>query len=224
MPANAPRNAVSTRSGAEAKLVSPPREAKTAPPISAAPHSPVRIAPLNHCNDSRRRSTRPPVPPSADSGGSLPRSSSASNLRLAPRSLAWSKTTVPCTRDPTRHSRFATPRSETSPAKSPVLPVAENSRLTNEPGDAVPPPAQSIRLGQPRSKHYVIGVPRTAVSQRLCNERPMNMAAVRRITRPAMPETAAGWAIDEIAGGRHTRQNVAALWTIHRTDFPRRSR
>ena len=91
MPASAPRKAVSTRSGAEAKLVSPPSEAKTAPPMSAAPHSPVKMAPLNHCSDSRRRSTRPPVPPSAESGGSLPRSSSASSLRFAPRNLAWSK-------------------------------------------------------------------------------------------------------------------------------------
>ena len=38
MPASAPRNAVSTRSGAVAKLVSPSSEAKTAPPIRAAPH------------------------------------------------------------------------------------------------------------------------------------------------------------------------------------------
>src|SRR5271169_1337434 len=46
--------------------------------------------------ESRRRSTRPPVPPSTESGGSLPRFIvSASNLRFAPRSLAWSKTTVP---------------------------------------------------------------------------------------------------------------------------------
>ena len=73
MPATAPRKAVSTRSGAEAKLVSPSSEAKTAPPMSAAPHSPVRMVPLNHCSESRRRSTRAPEPPSAESGGSLPR-------------------------------------------------------------------------------------------------------------------------------------------------------
>ena len=96
MPVNAPRNAVSRRSGASAKLVSPSSEAKTAPPIRAAPHSPVSIVPLNHCTESRRRSTRPPVPPSTRSGGSLPRSMvSVSSLRVAPRSLPWSKTTSP---------------------------------------------------------------------------------------------------------------------------------
>ena len=85
---SAPRNAVSTRSGAVAKLVSPSSDAKTAPPIRAAPQSPVRIVPLNHCTESRRRSTRPPLPPSTESGGSLPRLiGSASNLRLAPRGL-----------------------------------------------------------------------------------------------------------------------------------------
>ena len=33
--------------------------AKTAPPIRAAPQRPVRIVPLNHCTETRRRSTRP---------------------------------------------------------------------------------------------------------------------------------------------------------------------
>ena len=73
MLATAPRNAVSRRSGAEAKLVSPSSEAKTAPPMRAAPHSPVRMVPLNHCSENRRRSTSTPVPPSTESGGSLPR-------------------------------------------------------------------------------------------------------------------------------------------------------
>ncbi len=95
---SAPRSAISTRSGAVAKLVSPSSEAKTAPPMRAAPHSPVRIVPVNHCTEMRRRSTRPPGPPSTDSGGSLPRSTvSAKTLRPAPRSLVWSKTSSPCT-------------------------------------------------------------------------------------------------------------------------------
>ena len=99
-PEIAPRSAISTRSGAVAKLVSPSSDAKTAPPINAAPHSPVKIVPLNHCTESRRRSIRPPLPPSTSNGGSLPSSmASASNLRrwksLAPRSLPWSKRSVP---------------------------------------------------------------------------------------------------------------------------------
>ena len=36
--------------GGGGKLVSPSSEAKTAPPIRAAPHKPVRIVPQNHCN------------------------------------------------------------------------------------------------------------------------------------------------------------------------------
>ncbi len=57
-----------------AKFVSPSSDAKTAPPIRAAPHRPVRIVPLNHWTETRRRSTPTPVSPSTDSGGSLPRS------------------------------------------------------------------------------------------------------------------------------------------------------
>ena len=55
------RSAASTRSGTVAKLVSPSSAAKTAPPMRAAPQRPVRIVPLNHWTDTRRRSTRPPV-------------------------------------------------------------------------------------------------------------------------------------------------------------------
>ena len=71
---SAPRSAVSTRSGTAAKLVSPSSDAKTAPPMRAAPQKPVRIVPENHCTETRRRSTRPVVSPSTESGGSLPRS------------------------------------------------------------------------------------------------------------------------------------------------------
>src|SRR5262249_23726810 len=45
---NAPGSALSTRSGTLANVVSPSREAKTAPPMRAAPHRPVRMVPLNH--------------------------------------------------------------------------------------------------------------------------------------------------------------------------------
>src|SRR6202043_3480311 len=89
------------------KLVSPSSEAKTAPPIRAAPHKPVRIVPQNHWTERRRQPIRQHWPPSKESGGTLPRLiASASNLRFAPRSFAWSKTTVPCTRDRTLLSRF----------------------------------------------------------------------------------------------------------------------
>jgi hypothetical protein len=86
--ATAPRRA-STRSGTVAKLVSPSSAAKTAPPMRAAPHSPVRIVPENHCTEMRRRSIRPLCSPSTESGGSLPRSiCSASTVpRYAPRRL-----------------------------------------------------------------------------------------------------------------------------------------
>ena len=50
------RSVASTRSGTVAKLVSPSSAAKTAPPIRAAPQSPVRMVPLNHCTEMRRRS------------------------------------------------------------------------------------------------------------------------------------------------------------------------
>ena len=119
-PATAPRNAVSTRSGAAAKLVSPSREAKTAPPISAAPHRPVRIVPLNHCNETRRRSTSVPVPPSTESGGSLPSSmGSVFSLRFAPRTLAWSKTPFPRSRDRVSCAAYAAPNLVRSPERIP---------------------------------------------------------------------------------------------------------
>ena len=40
-----------------AKWASPSSAVKTAPPIRAAPHRPVRIVPENHCAETRRRST-----------------------------------------------------------------------------------------------------------------------------------------------------------------------
>ena len=67
---NAPRSALSTRSGTRAKVISPSREAKTAPPIRAAPQSPVRMVPLNHCTETRRRSITAASLPSTESGGS----------------------------------------------------------------------------------------------------------------------------------------------------------
>ena len=73
-PATAWRSTASTRSGTVAKLVSPSSAANTAPPMSAAPHRPVRMVPLNHCTETRRRSTRPLRSPSTDNGCSLPRS------------------------------------------------------------------------------------------------------------------------------------------------------
>src|SRR5262249_1473307 len=74
MPLTAPRRAASTRSGTVAKLVSPSSAAKTAPLMRAAPQRPVRTVPLNHCTETRRRSTKPPVSPSTDNGGTYPRS------------------------------------------------------------------------------------------------------------------------------------------------------
>ena len=104
---SAPRNADSTRCGAAAKLVSPSRDAKTAPPMRAAPQSPVRIVPLNHCTETRRRSTRPPLLPSTDSGGSLPSSTgSATNFRPPARGLPWSKTTSPALGSRPPHRTF----------------------------------------------------------------------------------------------------------------------
>jgi len=70
----APRNALSTRSGTLAKVISPSSDAKTAPPIRAAPHRPVRMVPLNHCTETLRRSITAASEPSTDSGGSWPRS------------------------------------------------------------------------------------------------------------------------------------------------------
>ncbi len=57
-----------------AKVISPSSDAKTAPPMRAAPHRPVRMVPLNHCTDTRRRSMTAASEPSTDSGGSWPRS------------------------------------------------------------------------------------------------------------------------------------------------------
>src|SRR5271165_3881515 len=88
-----PRSAVSSRSGMLAKLASPSRAAKTAPPIRAAPHRPVRIVPLNHCTETRRRSTVA-ASPSTDSGASSPSSVVAFHSN-APRSLRCSKDLVP---------------------------------------------------------------------------------------------------------------------------------
>ena len=57
-----------------AKLVSPSSDVKTAPPMRAAPDRAVRIVPANHCTETRRRSTQTALPPSTESGGSLPSS------------------------------------------------------------------------------------------------------------------------------------------------------
>src|SRR5262249_3948935 len=97
MPLTAPRTAASTRSGTVAKLVSPSSAAKTAPLMRAAPQRPVRTVPLNHWTETRRRSTKPPVSPSTDNGGSLPRSiRSASKFeRNAPCRLRRSKPDIP---------------------------------------------------------------------------------------------------------------------------------
>src|SRR5207249_11707850 len=65
---NAPRNAPSTRSGTLAKVISPSSEAKTAPPMRAAPHRPARIGPLNHCTETRRRSITAASEPTTESG------------------------------------------------------------------------------------------------------------------------------------------------------------
>ena len=67
---NAPRSAPSTRSGTLAKVISPSSDAKTAPPMRAAPQRPVRIVPLNHCTETRRRSITAASVPSTESGGS----------------------------------------------------------------------------------------------------------------------------------------------------------
>src|SRR5580704_15931156 len=94
---SAPRSATSTRSGSEAKLVSPSSDVKTAPPIKAAPHNAVRMVPANHCTETRRRSTKPLLPPSTDSGGSLPSSTVSLRFdRYEPRERVWSKLAVPC--------------------------------------------------------------------------------------------------------------------------------
>ncbi len=96
----APRSATSTRSGNDAKVVSPSSDVKTAPPMRAAPQSAVRIVPANHWTETRRRSTNPLDPPSTDSGGSLPSSmASVCRDRYAPRDRVWSKLAVPCASD-----------------------------------------------------------------------------------------------------------------------------
>ena len=120
-PPSAPRNAVSTRSGAAAKLVSPSREAKTAPPIRAAPHRPVRIVPLNHCTETRRRSDqrrrcrrRPKAAARCRDRWARLR---ASDLRRAP--CAWSKTPFPRTRDRVSCAAYAAPSLVRSPERIP---------------------------------------------------------------------------------------------------------
>src|SRR6266568_2929304 len=68
-----------------------------APPLSPPPQSAVRIVPANHWTETRRRSTKPLVPPSTDSGGSLPSSIVSASLdRYAPRDRIGSKLAVPC--------------------------------------------------------------------------------------------------------------------------------
>ena len=95
----APRNAPSARSGMAAKCASPSSDVNTAPPISAAPQRPVRIVPENHWAETRRRSTVMPVPPSTDSGGSLPRSMrSISPLGRNAARLPVSNSPSPCRR------------------------------------------------------------------------------------------------------------------------------
>ena len=102
------RSAPSTRSGTVAKLVSPSRAAKTAPLIRAAPQRPVRMTPLSHCTETRRRSTKPLLSPSTDNGGSLPRSMcSASKVERSAACL------LPCSKPDIPHARgrfTATPK------------------------------------------------------------------------------------------------------------------
>src|SRR4029453_18659201 len=87
---NAPRSAPSTRSGTLAKVISPSREAKTAPPMRAAPPRPVRMVPLNHCTETRRRSITAASEPSTESGGSCPRSMiPVSRPWPPPRDVRW---------------------------------------------------------------------------------------------------------------------------------------
>ena len=106
-----PRSAASTRSGRAAKFASPSSATKTAPPISAAPHKPVRIVPENHWTETRRRSTRPDVAPSASNGGSLPRSigscGCSQTIWIAPSALIQAPCPLDsrasaCARRPTR--------------------------------------------------------------------------------------------------------------------------
>jgi hypothetical protein len=67
--ADAPRNSRGPfRHGGEIGLAVECRE--TAPPIRAAPHRPVRMVPLNHCTETRRRSITAASEPSTESGGS----------------------------------------------------------------------------------------------------------------------------------------------------------
>ena len=87
-PLKAPRSAPSTRSGSLAKVISPSSDAKTAPPIRAAPQRPVKIVPLNHCTETRRRSITAASEPSTDSGGSWPRSMTPTDrLKAPPRTV-----------------------------------------------------------------------------------------------------------------------------------------
>jgi len=131
-PPSAPRSATSTRSGNDAKLASPSRDVKTAPPMSAAPESAVRIVPENHCTDTRRRSTNALEPPSTDSGGSLPSSMASACLdRIAPRDRVWSKLAVPCASDRRRPYRNKTLPQLLSPGRVNRWPA--RCRLVHEP-------------------------------------------------------------------------------------------
>src|SRR5215831_292273 len=85
-----PRSVDSTRSGLAAKWASPSRAAKTAPPMRAAPHKPVKIVPLSQRTDTRLRSKSLLTPPSRDSGGSLPRSFAPDCALCQSRALPWS--------------------------------------------------------------------------------------------------------------------------------------
>src|SRR5262247_3637702 len=67
--------------------------------MRAAPHRPVRIVPTNQRTDTRRRSTTAEPRPSANNGGSLPRSTSPIRSRYGPRGLPWSKIAVPLAND-----------------------------------------------------------------------------------------------------------------------------
>src|SRR5204863_10149484 len=79
-----------------AKVISPSSDAKTAPPIKAAPHRPVRMVPLNHCTETRRRSMTAASVPSTESGGSWPRSMiPASRPYPPPRDVRWLKPPSP---------------------------------------------------------------------------------------------------------------------------------
>ncbi len=101
----APRSAPSTFSGSIAKVVSPSSDAKTAPPMRAAPQRPVRIVPENHCTEMRRRSITPASLPSTESGGSCPRSMIPASALTPPRDVPWFKIASPTFQEHLRASR-----------------------------------------------------------------------------------------------------------------------